>query len=578
MSRRLPIRWRVVGVTCGGLVAMFVVFMLTVRYALFEVYQSRAESQTEVSAGLLATNIYRTLERSAAVNRMAANYPGLLLAPHDRQRATLQSMQRMFSIAEVVSLIDLKGNEIAKSNGTLRFMGERPWLRDFVRTRQGDISPVYFSATTANLVVAMTHGIYDGHDQPLAMLLAVIRVRDLQTMVRQFSVGMGCKSYLFDDQGSALAHPGDAQESHIFSYLNMTQTYIRRSKEGYVLRRDENNLDVAEDDFVVWKNMYNLLHKVRGETGRTVYLDENGERYICAYQPVSLPGTTKQWTIMFMMPYAQVYAAVDRIMLSTGLIGSLFMVIIAALLYLSLHRVTQSVDNMIEVSQEVSQGDCSRKVPVLGNDEMGDLERNFNSMVDGLDELHRKQAAEKERIRRLAYRDTLTGLPNRKYFAEFAAGVLRTAQTDNGHGVLLFIDLDHFKAVNDTYGHGVGDELLVQVGHRLLALAGNHDYLCRLGGDEFLIILPDFDVDAAKDKAEHILAAMRDEFYIGQRVINISASVGAVCYDAGCDDLEALIRRADEAMYSTKYGGRNGLNFYAPSDGEKRTLEFGVWS
>ncbi|HUE59078.1 MAG TPA: EAL domain-containing protein [Acidimicrobiales bacterium] len=162
-----------------------------------------------------------------------------------------------------------------------------------------------------------------------------------------------------------------------------------------------------------------------------------------------------------------------------------------------------------------------------------------------------------------AFRDALTKLPNRALFQDRVSHAL--ARTDRRPGALavLFIDLDGFKDVNDTLGHGAGDNLLCQMAERLRACLRGADTAARLGGDEFAVLLEDLHAtDDAAAVAERILAALSAPFVIGGRDTMVGASIG-IAINTQLDDSESLLRNADVAMYSVKSSGRARYDFYA---------------
>ncbi len=178
-----------------------------------------------------------------------------------------------------------------------------------------------------------------------------------------------------------------------------------------------------------------------------------------------------------------------------------------------------------------------------------------------------------EKIRKLAYFDTLTDLPNRQHFKELAEKILASAQKNGLKVALLYIDLDRFKRVNDSFGHNLGDALLVEVAKRLKdtirasdlitcgALSGPP--LWRLGGDEFVILLSDLTaIKHAERVADRILKALDYAFVVQGHEFSMSASIGiAVCPEHGTD-LDTLLKHADTALYCAKAAGRNTYKKY----------------
>jgi len=177
------------------------------------------------------------------------------------------------------------------------------------------------------------------------------------------------------------------------------------------------------------------------------------------------------------------------------------------------------------------------------------------------EQLHAAQAE----MAHLAHHDHLTTLPNRRQFKKQLADRIAHAGAHGCKLALLFIDLDRFKVVNDSLGHGVGDLLLQAVAQRLAASVRGTDAVCREGGDEFVAMLADVahaeDVSARVAHIHHLLTA---PYTIAQHVLHIGASIGISIYPDDVADLEALMRSADIAMYSVKEHGRNSFAFFEP--------------
>ncbi|HEY9299048.1 MAG TPA: GGDEF domain-containing protein, partial [Phormidium sp.] len=187
-----------------------------------------------------------------------------------------------------------------------------------------------------------------------------------------------------------------------------------------------------------------------------------------------------------------------------------------------------------------------------------DLKRTAAELVRSNTELKLSE----DRLRYLAYHDTLTGLPNRKHFHERLSQSIEWAHQNHQLVALLFLDLDGFKQINDTKGHDVGDLLLQTVGERLKRCLRSSDTVCRLGGDEFTVILPGIPClpDVAK-VAEKILTTINQPFILQGHKIRISTSIGISVYPLNGKDIEILIKNADTAMYSAKELGKNNYTF-----------------
>ena len=176
----------------------------------------------------------------------------------------------------------------------------------------------------------------------------------------------------------------------------------------------------------------------------------------------------------------------------------------------------------------------------------------------------RERKAAEENIHFMAHHDTLTGLLNRRSLTERLTQALATAKRDCHPLAVLFLDLDRFKATNDTLGHAAGDALLIEVGQRLNASIRSNDILGRLGGDEFVIVLAEIeDAPAAARIAEKILGTLGQPYTIDAHQVHITPSIGLAFFPTDGEDCETLMRHADTAMYHAKSQGRNNVQFFS---------------
>lgn len=185
-------------------------------------------------------------------------------------------------------------------------------------------------------------------------------------------------------------------------------------------------------------------------------------------------------------------------------------------------------------------------------------------------DISQRKLAEEE-IYSLAYYDTLTKLPNRRLLLDRFNQALALSERSGMHGVVLFLDLDKFKTLNDTLGHGYGDLLLIEVAMRIKACVREMDTVARMGGDEFVVLIEEVDTDAevASQKAAHIAEKIRSTlvqpyFLEGQEQYS-SPSIGVCLYRGGAESVDSLLKHADMAMYQAKSSGRNTLCFFDPA-------------
>lgn len=197
------------------------------------------------------------------------------------------------------------------------------------------------------------------------------------------------------------------------------------------------------------------------------------------------------------------------------------------------------VNTAASLAESIAGGDYSREIPPAGRDEIGSMLRALGAM--------RARIAEREaHIRRIAYVDELTDLPNRaRFFEDFAS-------SQSAFGALLLLDIDRFSAINKALGHAVGDALLRGVAERLKTVLGEHDRLARLWGDEFALLLCSADVAKTIAVAERIRTVLREPLTITGQRLDLDASIGIARYPDDSADLSKLLRLADNALRSAK--------------------------
>ena len=168
-------------------------------------------------------------------------------------------------------------------------------------------------------------------------------------------------------------------------------------------------------------------------------------------------------------------------------------------------------------------------------------------------------------IKKLAYHDSLTGLPSRTLFNDRFTMAMADSKRNDKNTALIMLDLDHFKDVNDTFGHDAGDDILKEVSSRLTSILRQTDIVCRMGGDEFALLISDASVkEMIEEVAQRILAAIGTPFSLHGVKAWISASLGIAVYPEDGENLETLFKHADIAMYEVKKVGRNNYLYYQP--------------
>lgn len=239
-----------------------------------------------------------------------------------------------------------------------------------------------------------------------------------------------------------------------------------------------------------------------------------------------------------------------------------FLMAAAASLYAGValaRSVTDPVNSLREGAARLAEGKLSHRVAIHRNDELGELAEAFNTMAGRIE-------ADQAALEAFATRDGLTGLYNHRAFYKLLGDELARAQRFERPVSLLLLDIDYFKRVNDTHGHLAGDAVLRGLSELLGRETRAVDRVCRYGGEEIVVILPETGLDAAARFAERLRAAVEAwPFDANAILIRLTVSIGVASWPLHADNAQALISAADTAMYAAKQGGRNRVVRYAPA-------------
>lgn len=284
--------------------------------------------------------------------------------------------------------------------------------------------------------------------------------------------------------------------------------------------------------------------------------------------------------------------------------------ILLALILILSDKIVREVRALRAASMSLSQGVFKRSTITPSNDELGDLTIAFDHMVDSLEQSERQLQAEivrrieaqsqiqamndslerrvqartmelteakaklddelaerktiEQKLVRLAAYDPLTGLPNRNEFLHrLEAAFGKSKQSGKSIG-LIFLDMDRFKSINDSFGHEIGDLVLSEAAQRFRKILGPMDTASRIGGDEFTIIVEGIESkQELQDLAEKLIRGFSAPIMAGSNELHVTVSLGIAMYPSDCSDMEELLKKADLAMYQAKMAGRNGYQFHS---------------
>lgn len=312
------------------------------------------------------------------------------------------------------------------------------------------------------------------------------------------------------------------------------------------------------------------------------------DQWLHVYQPVMDSLDEQLGTLYLKVSKSELAEKLEAFILTLAVL-LLAMIALAYILAQAMQRyISAPILRLANFTRQVTTShNYDLRVPVESRDEIGLLSGTFNEMLETIaeqqsirDEAERALRDKEMRLERavaelqyLANYDSLTGLPNRALCMDRIAYAIKHANRTGTCTGVLYLDLDHFKDVNDSLGHAIGDELLKATAKRLSELLREEDTLARLGGDEFVIIMTDIDtVDNVIPVVSKIVDNFDRQFHLSGYSVQSTVSVGVCVYPDDGETVEALMKAADTAMYKAKEVGRNTYAFYEP-----RMNKLAVW-
>ena len=297
----------------------------------------------------------------------------------------------------------------------------------------------------------------------------------------------------------------------------------------------------------------------------------DGIRKLFAYQAVAAnPDGTVPIRVMVSLPLEAVFADANR-----GLAHTLVGLLAATLLVLAVARygaerlILRSIRRLLDTADRVRAGDLTARTGFhQRRDELSQVGLALDEMAQALQQREKELKQAMQDLREQSITDPLTGLYNRRYLLELLPRELVRAGRNGTHIAVIMVDVDHFKRINDSFGHDAGDLALRAIGPLLKQSIRRSDIACRFGGEEFLLILPEATSEGAARRAEAIRAAIKllNLIHLGRALGAITASLGVALYPDHASDADALLRSADESLYKAKDGGRDRVVISAAVD------------
>lgn len=342
------------------------------------------------------------------------------------------------------------------------------------------------------------------------------------------------------------------------NFLNLLQERKIGETGGFLLVDPRDGIFIAATDAAKTLKPLpppgrNPLHDraMAGFRGTGVTVNIAGVEELSAIVTVPTPG----WFVVARLPTEEAFQPISSIRHFFIRNSALVALLVIFLLFVVVRRVLRPLTDVAQQLHGMATGELEVKpLPVTRKDEVGEVAIGFNYLLGTLREKEAALRASEARMAHLAHHDMLTGLPNRAMFEDRLGQALAQAERAGTSFALLYMDLDGFKPINDTYGHDAGDEVLRQVAHRLTAVLRKSDTVARIGGDEFAILLVDMgqgggDAALIADKCRDALAS---PMAFAGRSLAVGLSIGIAHYPQDGRGAGELLCHADQAMYAAK--------------------------
>lgn len=351
-----------------------------------------------------------------------------------------------------------------------------------------------------------------------------------------------------------------------------------------------------DDGIMVWRNLDPegvIGKRPDAEAARQIVRDRDGEFESLAVDGVVrffsvVPMPEVGWVAFVGVPVSVVYAEANRRALTTAVIALLSITLLGVLAVSMARWIARPIAALAHTARLVHRGDLGARAIIAGPREVQEVANAFNAMTDSLQAATQALEAEiaerteiEVQMRDMAFHDALTGLPNRLLLHDRMSQVMAASARGGFYGALMFLDLDDFKPLNDTYGHEVGDQLLKEAADRLTRCVRQMDTVSRFGGDEFVVMLGELHADRGQSMAQaHSIAEKIRVLLSAPYLLTISqegqadrlvehrcsASIGVVLFSQGPASQAEILKWADAAMYLAKKAGGDSIHFSEAMD------------
>lgn len=295
------------------------------------------------------------------------------------------------------------------------------------------------------------------------------------------------------------------------------------------------------------------------KTGEVVSFDTtiDDRKVFKSFVPVN---SETPYVIGVVTDYKVIQDVLNKQLLNNMIISIVVLILVLIISHLLAQYIVRPINIIVTKVDEIAKGNFGEKIFIKRRDELGLLSNQVNVMSSNLLNYTNELKEKNEEIQYHAYYDFLTGLPNLRFFNKTALEL--TQSNDKNPMAVLYLDLDRFKFINDMLGHSAGDYILKAVTNRIVPILKEGEIMSRIGGDEFILLLPDTSREKANGTAKRILKELEEPFIYEGNELFITSSIGISMYPIDSDQIENVINNADIAMYRAKEKGRDNQQFY----------------
>jgi diguanylate cyclase (GGDEF)-like protein len=448
---------------------------------------------------------------------------------HGRLNDYLNSVRERLTDYEELVVVNTQGRVVGTSASQVRpIQLPADWARELT-TNDALVGKTYWDRSLGKGILVVAVPVQRADGRMMGALAARLNLRGVENGLRAFAPSTSGQMYLMDLDGSLIASSNTSSAQVMRTKLNQKVLDRLKAREGAIVEYES----FVETDVV------GSLRRV----------------------------SRVQWAILAEIPADTAYWQALRFRNMTLLVVGGLLLVVSAVAYRLGVLIVRPLERLTKGAAEVANGDLAVDLPAAKG-EVGDLTLVFNHMVERLrhgrqelDAVNERLRRQNEELERLSTVDALTGLHNRRFLTQRLSDELLRSYREKCAFTVLMADVDEFKKYNDAFGHPAGDEVLRKVASILLSATRAVDCTARYGGEEFAVLLTDTVAEGALQVAERIRARVAAEEFPGR---TITISIGMAEFPVHGHSAEAVISRADEALYAAKRAGRNRIERAGP--------------